>query len=655
MDSGVSIKYYDVLLPTPAGDLFTYSCDGVIGKGRRVVVPFGKRQLTGIVYAERSKPEFECKDILMVYDEEPLFNEKYLTFIDRLSSYYAVPMGLTLHGVLSDKLLNSEPSHETDYVQKDIVTMETVTLTDEQLSIANKIAVGGFSRHLLYGVTGSGKTEVYLEAARQIIERGGQVLYIVPEISLTPQLTERIAKRFGFQPLSFHSKLDEKKREKAFFDFANGREKFLLGARSALFIPAADLKLIIVDEEHEQSFKQEDAPPYHLRDMAVAYAEILDIPIVMGSATPSIESFYNVKIGKYTLHRLMERHKNALMPAIEIADIKNCDMIEGIIAEDLYDKICETVRKGEQVILFLNRKGYSTSLYCKKCGEPATCSNCSVGLVYFKYKNSCSCRYCDAEYIRLKCASCGGEEFNEWGAGTEKVAEFMESMFPGLVVRIDMENSSSIKTLKASLKRFENKEANILVGTQLVAKGLHFPSVTLVGVLGIDNLLGMPDFRGLERAYQILVQVAGRAGRETLPGQVFIQTVTPEAPIFEYVKNNDGDGFYEYELERRKAAMFPPYGRLARLLFTHADREKCREAAKDVANFIRNRFINLRVLGPADADIVKIKNKYRVSVLLKSEGHSVLSKAITKARERFDSIKIGSMMMKTDKDPYFLM
>lgn len=654
MDLTERIKYYDVLLPTPVGDLFTYTCETVIEKGHRVVVPFGKRQLTGIVFAERSKPEFDCKDIVMIYDEEPLFNEKYLTFISRLSSYYAVPMGLALHGLLSDKLLNAEDSHNENPVGENI-TQEDVRLSADQRFIADKIAIDGFSRHLLYGVTGSGKTEVYLETARKIIEHGGQVLYIVPEISLTPQLIERIARRFGSHPLAFHSKLDEKKRERAFFDFARGREKFLIGARSSLFIPASNLKLIIVDEEHEQSFKQEDAPAYHLRDMAVAYAEILGIPIIMGSATPSAESIHNVKIGKYTLHRLSERHQNALMPAIEVTDIKNCDMIEDIIAEPLYDKIWETVKKGEQTILFLNRKGYSTSLYCKKCGEPATCTNCSIGLVYFKYKNSCSCRFCGAEYKQLKCEKCDGEDFREWGAGTEKVAEFMESMFPGLVVRIDMENSSSIKSLTANLKKFENKEALILVGTQLVAKGLHFPSVTLVGVLGIDNLLAMPDFRGLERAYQTLVQVAGRAGRETLPGKVIIQTVTPDAPIFDYVKNNDGDGFYEYELGRRKAAMFPPYGRLARLLFTHQDREKCREAAKDVAAFIRNQLPNLRVLGPADADIIKIKNKFRVSILLKSEGHGVLSKAICMARERFDVIQIGSMMMKTDKDPYFLM
>lgn len=647
------LLYYDVLLPTPAGDFFTYSSPANLNIGERVVVPFGRREMTGIVAKNCPKPSFPCKEILMRYDEKPLFSEKWIMFIKKLASYYAVPVGLALHGLISEKLLNLEACE--NHLHEELNQPVAITLSENQRQIVEKIPITGFSRHLLQGVTGSGKTEIYLEIAKKIIDNGGQVLYIVPEISLTPQLTERIAKRFGQPPVTFHSKLATKKRESAFLSFASGETKFLIGARSALFIPVKNLQLIIIDEEHEQSFKQEDAPPYHLRDMAVVYAEILDIPVIMGTATPSIESAYNAKIGKYTLHKLEERHQNAKLPEIEILDIKNCDMIENIIAEPLYDKIWETVKKGEQVILFLNRKGYSTSLYCKKCGEPAMCVNCSVGLVYFKYKNACSCRYCGTDYVSLKCESCGNEEFNEWGAGTEKVAEFMETMFPGKVLRIDMENSSSITQLSKNLTKFENNEASILVGTQLVAKGLHFPSVTLVGVLGIDSLLSMPDFRGLERAYQILVQVSGRAGRENLPGKVYIQTMNPEAPIFNFIKNDLENDFYDYELERRKAVGFPPYGKLARLLFAHSDKDKCRVAAREIGKKLKENFNNMTVLGPADADIVKIKNKFRVSILLKSPNHSILSKALIFAQNKFENIKIGSMTMKTDKDPYFLM
>ena len=644
-------RYYNVLLPVPKGGIYTYSSEGNHTIGERVVVPLGRRKVTGIITEECEKPEFQCRDILMSCDEEPLWTPQWLEFIKKLSEYYCVPIGLALHGVLSDKLLNLE---DVKNFQKKDIPKKDILLTPVQQEIADKIKTGQFSRHLIYGITGSGKTEVYLEAARRVIAEGGQALYIVPEISLTPQLTERIASRLGYIPPVFHSKMNHKSRETAFVSFAKGESDFLIGARSALFVPMKKPGIIIVDEEHEQSYKQEDAPPYHLRDMAVLYANILNIPIVMGSATPSVESVYNVQTGKYILHKMPERPKNATLPDIKIIDIKNCDMIEGIISEPLYDKLSETVRKGEQAILFINRKGYSTSLFCKKCGEPVMCANCSVGVVYFKSKNLCSCRYCGMDYKHLLCASCGGKEFTEWGAGTEKVAEFMESMFPDKVLRIDAENASSINRLSSALKVFEKKEAQILVGTQLVAKGLHFPSVTFVGVLGIDNLLAMPDFRASERAYQLLVQVSGRAGREELKGNVYIQTAAPDTPVLRFVDKGDAEAFYEYELLKRKAAAFPPYAKMARLLITHTDAAKCREAAKTIAETIGNKTNEVIVFGPADAGIFKIKNRHRVSILLKSNSHKALNSAIETANAAFEKLKYGSMLLKTDKDPYFL-
>lgn len=644
-------RYYNALLPVPKGGIYTYSSDGSHRTGERVIVPLRRREITGIITEECKKPEFQCRDILMSYDEEPLFTPEWLEFIKKLAEYYCVPIGLALHGVISDKLLNLENARAFD---KKIVPKKEIELTDVQKEIAAKIETGRFSRHLIYGITGSGKTEVYLEAAKRVIAEGGQALYIVPEISLTPQLTERIAGRFGYMPPVFHSKMDLKSRETAFLSFAKGETDFLIGARSALFVPAKNPGIIIVDEEHEPGFKQEEAPPYHLRDMAVLYASILNIPVVMGSATPSAESVYNVRAGKYLLHKMPERPKNAALPDIEIIDVKNCDMIEGVISEPLYDRLSETVRKGEQAILFLNRKGYSTSIFCKKCGEPVMCANCSVGLVYFKSKNVCSCRYCGTDYRRLSCAACGGNELTEWGAGTEKVAEFMESMFPGKVLRIDMENASTVNRLSSALKAFEKKEAQILVGTQLVAKGLHFPSVTLVGVLGIDNMLAMPDFRASERAYQLLVQVSGRAGREELKGRVYIQTAAPDNPVLRFVETGDQEAFYKYELARREAAGFPPYIKMARLLITHRDAAKCREAAKAIAKAIKDEAGGVSVLGPADADIFKVKNRHRVSILLKSVTNGALKRAIETADAAFEKLKCGSMLLKIDKDPYFM-
>lgn len=644
-------KYYNVLLPIPKNGIYTYSSEGSHEAGERVIVPLGKREVTGIIIEPCQKPEFNCRDILLCYNEERLFSEKWLTFIRKLADYYCVPMGLALHGVLSDKLLNLE---EAPPFEKKSIPKNDIELTSIQKDIVAKINTDGFSRHLLWGITGSGKTEIYLEIAKNVIAKGKQVLYLVPEISLTPQLTERIAKRFGYTPPSFHSKLNLKKRETAFLSFARGETDFLIGARSALFVPAKNLGLIIVDEEHEQSFKQEESPPYHLRDMAVLYGNILNIPVIMGSATPSAESIHNVKSDKYILHTMHERPQNAALPEISIIDLKHCETIEGIISEPLYDKLHETVKRGEQAILFLNRKGYSTSLFCRKCGEPVMCPNCSVGLVYFKSRNSCSCRYCGGEYKHIICSCCGGNDFIEWGSGTEKVAEFTESMFPGKVLRIDMDNSSAMGRLSAALKAFEKKEAQILVGTQLVAKGLHFPSVTLVGVLGIDNLLAMPDFRAAERAYQLLVQVSGRAGREELKGNVYIQTMNPESPVLKYVETGNSKSFYEYELQKRQAAMLPPFSKMARLLITHSDKEKCRNASRIVAAEIKNNIQDAVVLGPIDADIAKIKNRHRISILLKSPTNLALNNAIMIAYNSFEKVKYGSMMMKVDKDPYIM-
>lgn len=648
----MSVKYYDILLPVPTEGVYTYFSEGDIAPGERAAVPLGKRYITGIVLGKREKPEFECKEIVMTYDDAPMFSDKYIAFIKAMAAYYALPAGLTLHGVISDKLMNANQGLD---FQKETRAIKNIILTPIQQKTADAIDFSRYNCHLIKGVTGSGKTEIYQEAAKKAIANGKQVIYIVPEISLTPQLIERLSERLGFKPSVFHYKLNDKEREKHFTAFARGDSPFLIGARSALFVPAKNIGLIIVDEEHETSFKQEEAPSYQLRDMAVLYASILNIPVILGSATPSVESMYNASIGKYSLHEINDRHNSARLPQIKIIDMKKTDMIGNMIAEPIYDKIAETVSKNEQAIILLNRKGYTTSLYCSECGEAAVCLNCSVGIVYFKSKNKCVCRYCGAEYDRPSCASCGGVNFREWGAGTEKAAEFLNEMFPNKIIRIDTDNSSSIKTLSKQLKRFEEKEANVLVGTQLVAKGLHFPSVTFVGVLGIDSILALPDFRATERAYQLLVQVAGRAGRERLNGQVYIQTMSPHSHIFKFIEKSD-NAFYRWELDRRKAIRYPPYGKLARLILSYMDRDKCRETAAAVANELKNAFSGqITVYGPIDAEIAKLKNKYRISILIKAGGNNIINNALNRAQEVFTRFKKGSMMMKIDKDPYFMM
>lgn len=649
----MEINYYNILLPVPTEGVYTYFSQGNIQVGERVVVPFGNRTLTGIVVEKTTKPDFECKEILMCYNETPLFSEKYINILKQISSYYVCPLGLVLHGVISDKLLNTEIIETEDIKCHE---QHNIELTEAQKQIAESIDITKYSCHLIKGITGSGKTEIYQEVAKKVIASGRQVLYIVPEISLTPQLIKRMSFRLGIEPSVFHYKLNDKLRKKHFIDFATGKSLFMLGARSALFIPAKKIGLIIVDEEHESSYKQDESPAYNLRDMAVLYGSILNIPVILGSATPSIESLYNAKTNKYILHELKDRPNSATLPEINIIDIKKNDMVGSLIAEPIYDELSNVVKNNQQAILLLNRLGYSTYLYCQQCGQIATCLNCSVGLITSKSKNKIFCRYCDTDYENLKCSCCGSSLFKEYGAGTEKVEEFLENMFPNKVIRIDTESISSLKSLDKNIKRFENKEANILIGTQLIAKGLHFPNVTFVGVLGIDNIMALPDFRAVEKAYQLLVQVAGRAGREYLSGKVYIQTTNPENHVFDLINSIDSE-FYEWEIKRRKITGYPPYTKIARLVFSYINQEDCYNTAKIVYNNLKNLCAeeNTKIYSLKDAFLAKLQNKFRYEILIKSTSNSQLNTLLIYAQQIFNKYKKGAMKLKIDKDPYFMM
>ena len=408
------------------------------------------------------------------------------------------------------------------------------------------------------------------------------------------------------------------------------------------------LHCILVDEV--QFFKER-----HIKEFA-DIVDLLNIPVILGSATPSIESLYNAKTNKYILHELKDRPNSATLPEINIIDIKKNDMVGSLIAEPIYERLLQVVENNKQAILLLNRLGYSTYLYCQQCGQVATCLNCSVGLVSSKSKQKIFCRYCDTEYHKLTCPVCGSNIFKEYGAGTEKVEEFLDEMFPNKVIRVDTESTSSLKTLDKNLKRFENKEANILVGTQLIAKGLHFPEVTFVGILGIDNLMALPDFRAMEKAYQLLVQVSGRAGREHLSGQVYIQTSNPETQIFSMI-NDTNTEFYDWEIKRRKITSYPPFTKLARLIFSYINQEECYETAKIVHNNLKNLFNNnnIKIYSLKDAFLAKLQNKYRYEILIKSSSNQEINKALIYAQQIFNKYKKGSMRLKIDKDPYFMM
>lgn len=648
------MKYYDVLLPVPVGGIYTYIYAGELKAGQRVLVPLGRRELFGVVLSESNdiKEDIKYREIIGVPDDFPLFNEKYINFLKQIASYYCFNEGGVLRGVLSETVLGSEKNVcEIKYTDR-----QTVTLSQPQQVVYDSILPHldkGFSVHLVHGVTGSGKTEIFIELAQEVIRQGKQILYLVPEISLTPQMEERLSKRSGFSVMSYHSKKTPKKRKEAFWTFAKGGLPMLLGARSALFLPSDNIGLIIIDEEHESSYKQEDNPPYQLRDMAVLYAKILNVPIILSSATPSVESWYNASTGKYHLHSIPCR-PDADMPDIEIVDMKEKDLIGGMFCEELYEALYNTIQKGEQAILLINRKGYSHTLYCRKCGQILTCPNCSVAVTYYKSKGLCKCHYCSAEMRKLVCPECGSEDMVDYGAGTEKAAEVLESMFGQRVLRLDTDNASGYKELSKMLKDFENGEYSIMAGTQLVAKGLDFKNVTLAGVINIDNMFSLPDFRANERAYQLLVQVAGRAGRSAKKGRVIIQTNVPEMDVFRHMDCSD-TSFYDMELIRRKAFNYPPYYKMCRVTLSHAKEDMVKDAAMFLYGVLRQHRQDAEVFYPAQAPVYKIANRYRYAMVIKTKTAQEMSRLINIASASMKESAKTAFRVKFDRDPQFFM
>lgn len=648
------MRYYDVLLPVPTGGVYTYTSELPVKSGTRVTVPLGRRSLTGILLKENKNPAegIKYRDITGILDNAPVFSGKYLELLKKISEYYCAPLGAVLKGVLSEQIFTSEP------LQSEIKTFtrKELTLNEAQLSVYSGIDAalgGGFSTHLVHGVTGSGKTEIFIELAEKVIASGKKVLYLVPEISLTPQMERRLSERMGFSVLSYHSKKTPKKRQEAFWAFAQGEMPMLLGARSALFVPAQEIGMIVVDEEHESTYKQEEVPAYQLRDMAVLYGKILDIPVILSSATPSLESWHNAQTGRYRYHSIPCR-PDADMPDIEIVDMKKEEPIGGVLSHAMHEAIYETINRGEQAILLINRKGYSHSLYCRKCGNILNCSNCSVAITYYKAAGFCKCNYCAQEVRKPKCLVCGSDDITDYGAGTEKVAEVLESVFERKVLRLDTENVTTYKKLSEMLDSFEKGEYPIMTGTQLVAKGLDFSNVTLAGIINIDNMFSLPDFRSKERAYQLLLQLAGRSGRSKKKGKVIIQTHAPELDLFGRLNCLD-TSFYEKEMMARKLFNYPPYYKMCRITLSHSKEDTVSKAAFMLYSALRSQAKNAEVFYPAQAPVYKLKNRFRYSVIIKSPSNNELTRLINIASETVKQGAKTTLRMKTDRDPYFFM
>ena len=489
---------------------------------------------------------------------------------------------------------------------------------------------------LLHGVTSSGKTEVYIHLIEEVLQQGKQVLYLVPEIALTTQLTDRLQAVFGDKQVVYHSKFSNAERVEIYHevkgDEAMRREaRVILGARSAIFLPFSDLGLIIVDEEHEPSYKQQDpAPRYHARSAAIMMAHWYGAKVLLGTATPSIESYHNALSGKYGLVEMKERFQRLQLPQITMIDLQ-CQYhrkeMYGHFADPLVDRIREELSKGKQVILFQNRRGYAPVLQCTKCGEAPKCPNCDVTMTYHKATNSLVCHYCGhSTRIPSKCPKCGGEMRTQ-GFGTERLEEEIQGLFPeARVARMDLDSTRKKDAYQTIIDRFAKHEVDILIGTQMVTKGLHFNDVSLVAVLQADSLLNTPDFRSYEQAFQMLEQVSGRAGRTGSQGEVMIQTFNPKNPVFEHLKAHDYEGLYQQQIAERELFKYPPYQRLIMLTLRHRDLGRLDAAATLLQQRLQQSF-GERVSGVIMPSVTKISNQWVRQIRLRVETTANIAQA----------------------------
>jgi primosomal protein N' (replication factor Y) len=554
------------------------------------------------------------------------------------------------------KALIEKEIFEDYYIQEDRVNFTGNSSEKElQLSEAQQNAFSAIKDSftqkevcLLHGVTSSGKTEIYIKLIEEYLLTGKQVLYLLPEIALTTQLVGRLRAYFGNKVAVFHSKYNNNERVEVWNQVLQNSEKaqIVIGARSALFLPFADLGFVIVDEEHEQTFKQIDpAPRYHARDAAVVLANFHKAKVLLGSATPSIETYFNAKSNKYGLVEIKERFGNVKMPNIELVDLKDKyfrKKMKGHFSDVLIEGITNAVALGEQVILFQNRRGYSPVVECITCGHVPHCQQCDVSLTYHKHKNQLRCHYCGYSIAKpTHCHSCSSVDLATKGFGTEQIQQELTNLFPDYKIgRMDQDTTRGKFGFEKIIDSFKNKEVDILVGTQMLAKGLDFDNVSLVGIMNADNMLYHPDFRAFERSFQMMTQVSGRSGRSEKQGKVIIQTYNPEHNTIQQVTNNDYIGMYNEQLYDRQIYKYPPYFRIIKITLKHRDFDKLKEGAMWLYQ-VMSQNLNIPVLGPEEPAVNRIRNEYIRTIIIKIPTNisiGVTKKIIQKMLNSFDSV-----------------
>lgn len=661
-------SFFEVALPIPVDHPFTYEVpkelEPLAQIGKRVVVTVGRQlQMGYLVRAAPSKPSGPIKAIQKIIDGEPLFGSKDLDFYTRAARYYRFPLGEALKAVLPKA--KRFPKEREGKVEKRSSPSLALTLEQEKiLDELNPFLEGDrFAPFLLQGVTGSGKTEIYLRATEKILERGKSALVLVPEIALTPQLMEQFRARWGPLVFAYHSGMTAGARFETWMRAMGGVARVVLGTRSAVFVPLQNLGLIIVDEEHDPSYKQEEGFRYNGRDLAIWRSQLTPSLLILGSATPSVESRYRLGQKPWRSFEIRYRVGNRPMAEVSLIDLRN-PQTHGPhyppLSTPLSQAICETFERKEQTLLFLNRRGFSPTLFCEDCGDALECPACSVSLAYHRRESILKCHYCGSRIaIPNQCAQCRGALL-PIGQGTERIEEDLKQLIPGIrIARIDRDAIVSRKVYSEIFEGFAHGKFDVLVGTQMITKGLDFPRLTLVGVLDADQSLHFPDFRAAERTFQLLTQVAGRSGRGEALGRVLIQTFSPDHYAIQAASRQDYSLFYEQELQMRQGLEYPPFSRLARLHFSGIREPKVASAAGECAQELQRWMARdkiegqVELLGPAPALITRVAGRYRYQLVLKAIDRKPLEVVLNRLSQHLGDRprQWGSCRFDMDIDP----
>lgn len=644
-----------VALDLPLHRLFDYRCDEAAAGdiGYRVRVPFGRFERIGVIVelaGQSDWPEDQLKPAGAILSDLPPLPDSFFALCRFAANYYQAPLGEVILQALPSGLKRLDPTQRRQgRTPRSLPATGRPELTGEQAAVLAALDTSaGFATHLLFGVTGSGKTEVYLRLIEQVLETGQQVLLLVPEINLTPQLEERVRGRFPKAGVvALHSELADAARERNWRAAFCGEAAIILGTRLAIFTPLPRLGMIIVDEEHDASFKQQDGMRYSARDIAVFRASQLNIPILLGSATPSLESWSNARHGRYRLLTMAERaNPQATLPSVKVVDTRRMALREGV-SPLLVEGIKARLARGEQSLVFLNRRGYAPVLCCPACGWVSSCRRCAANLVLHLADKRLRCHHCGYENsVPRACPTCGNQDIHPFGRGTQRVESWLQEEFPDArIIRVDRDSVKSRRQWEAVLEQIHGGEADILVGTQMLAKGHDFPRLTLVGVLGADAALFAADWRAPERLFAQLMQVAGRAGRAELRGEVLIQTQYPDHPLFAAVASHDYSGFAATQLTEREQAGFPPYSFQAVL---RAEAPAMADAMAFLTNAAAASCVTdqdqVMAYDPVPMKMARLANLERGQLLVESMSRPALQKFLPVWREAIEAIKAPSRL-----------